>query len=223
MPATERSSLHVEGNDDVHVVRHLLQRHGINCPVKGGVGSESDYSPNVPEIRRAGDVQAVLDAMRVAVQVSNGRSVGFVLDADAEPQDRWRAVCARLCWFDIELPDRIPTQGFVEDVPDFQARVGVWLMPDNRQSGALEHFLQGLVDENDALLPFAETSTTDAKKKGAKFVDSKRQKAVLHTWLAWQEDPGLPYGTAIGAKYFRHDSGAAQAFVRWYRSVFGGD
>ncbi|MXW21548.1 MAG: hypothetical protein F4Z95_12150 [Gammaproteobacteria bacterium] len=223
MPAIERSSLHVEGNDDAHAIRHLLRRHGIECPIKGGKSPTNALEPHAPEIRCAGDKQAVLDAMQPAIQVSNGRSVGFVLDADAEPQDRWRSVCAQLSELGMKLPKDIPSEGFVDEAPVFRARVGVWLMPDNRQSGALEQFLQDLVDEQNALLPLAKTSTTNAKKKGASFPDVKRPKAVLHTWLAWQEKPGLPYGTAIRAKYFQHDSPAAQAFVGWYRNVFVGN
>ena len=93
-------------------------------------------------------------------------------------------------------------------------------MPDNRRSGALEEFLGSLVDDEDALLPLAETSTTSASERGAAFAEVHRRKAVLHTWLAWQERPGLPYGLAITARYFRHDSAAALAFVAWFRRVF---
>lgn len=90
-----------------------------------------------------------------------------------------------------------------------QTRVGVWLMPDNRRSGALEEFLQDLVSSNDSLLPIAEQSTQRAKERGARFPDSDQLKAVLHAWLAWQARPGLPYGSAVRARYFSHDSAAA--------------
>lgn len=222
MPAVERSSLHVEGNDDGHVIRHLLHRHGIDCPMRGMHMAAHGSTTSAPEIKAAGDVQNVLDAIRPAVSVSNGRAVGFVLDADMMPQNRWDAVCDRLQGFGLELPSKIPNEGFVDDIPAFKARVGVWIMPDNRNSGALEQFLQSLVDQQDTLLPLAETATANAKKKGARFSDAKLRKAVLHTWLAWQEEPGLRYGTAIGARYFRHDPPTAQAFVAWYRSVFDG-
>ena len=52
------------------------------------------------------------------------------------------------------------------------------------------------------------------------FFCNDSDKAVLHTWLAWQQVPGLPYGTAMRARYFRDDSPAAQAFVSWFRTVF---
>ncbi len=58
-------------------------------------------------------------------------------------------------------------------------------------------------------------------RQGAAFPEAKRLKAVLHTWLAWQERPGVPYGLAIKARYFGHDSPAARAFVEWFRRVFG--
>ena len=33
-----------------------------------------------------------------------------------------------------------------------------------------------------------------------------RQKAFVHTWLAWQENPGMPMGQEIAAKALSHDS-----------------
>ena len=220
MPAVERSTLHVEGRDDVHVVKHLLLRHQIDCPLKGDSRPAGEFVSNVPEIRGENDKNAVLEIIELAVSLGNGRSVGFVLDADAEPRDRWRAVCDRLRVFELALPDRIPPEGFVADVAEFGARVGVWLMPDNRRGGALEQFLEDLVHEDDALLPIAERSTEAAVASGAEFPEASRRKAVLHTWLAWQRKPGLPYGSAVGARYFRDDSPAALAFVEWCRHVF---
>ena len=220
MSTVERSNLHVEGTNDVHVVHHLLFRHGIDCPVSGDRRQQHEFAPNVPEITPAGDKDAVLAAIGTAVPVSNGRSVGFVLDADDVPQNRWQAVCDKLREFGLELPDEIPNEGFVAEIEDYRARVGVWLMPDNQRAGALEHFLQDLVDDDNHLLHLAQTSTVGARERGAEFPEVDRPKAVLHTWLAWQKAPGLPYGAAIKARFFRDDSAAALAFVEWYRRVF---
>ncbi|MCY3536289.1 MAG: hypothetical protein OXH24_01065 [Cyanobacteria bacterium MAG IRC3_bin_20] len=93
-------------------------------------------------------------------------------------------------------------------------------MPDNQRAGALEEFLAGLVTQGDSLLGLAECSTEKARSKGATFPDTERAKAVLHTWLAWQKDPGLPYGTAIKAQFFDHNSRRALAFVAWYGRLF---
>ena len=220
MAAVERSNLYVEGTHDVHVVHHLLFRHGFDCPIVGDKRPQRSFAANVPEIMPAGDKDAVLAAIGTAARLSNDRSAGFVLDADENPGNRWLAVCDRLREFGLELPDEIPNEGFVADIADSQARVGVWLMPDNQRAGALEYFLQDLVEDSDPLLALAETCTSEANKSGAEFPEVDRPKAVLHTWLAWQKEPGLPYGAAIKARFFRDDSPAALAFVEWYRRVF---
>ena len=215
MPQIEPSILRVEGKDDTHAIVHLLLRHGVDC---------ESIPVRIKSVRGDGDepsgADRLLAEMETDVLASTGRSIGFVLDADEVPGDRWNAVSGRLKPVGLTLPDEIPPEGFVDDASTIQARVGVWLMPDNRRSGALEEFLRDLVESEDPLLPIADTSTRHAKEQGARFPDSDRRKAVLHAWLAWQERPGLPYGTAIRARYFGHDSAAALAFVAWFRRVF---
>ena len=214
MPQDERSTLRVEGKDDKNAIAHLLLRHGIKrsvVDIKESDGGDED----------AGGKDHLLAGMRLAVTTSTGKSVGFVLDADGAPENRWNAVRTRLSTVDsLALPDVIPENGFVGDVVAFQVRVGVWLMPDNRRSGALEEFLGDLVDDEKPLVQLAQRSTSEAKDLGAAFPNAKQHKAELHTWLAWQQYPGLPYGTAIKARYFRHNSPAALAFVEWFRRVF---
>lgn len=218
MPQKERSLLRVEGKNDEHVIRHLLLRHDIDCYREDvAVNIQSIYDDGVEE---TGGDKKLLKGMEAAVKSSTGRSVGFILDADEVAEDRWRAVRGRLDNVGLALPDEIPKEGFVGEADTFKARVGVWLMPDNRRSGALEEFLQDLVDSSDPLLPIARTSTDQARDRGARFGNSDRLKAVLHAWLAWQENPGSPYGTAIKARYFSHASANALAFVEWFRRVF---
>ena len=216
MPKAQPSILHVEGKDDVHSIFHLLLRHGIDCesiPVSiKHSGADGDDA--------SGGVNRLLAGMQVDVKASSGRSVGFVLDADEVPGNRWHAVRDRLEPVGLTLPNEIPAVGFVDEARSIRARVGVWLMPDNRRSGALEEFLRDLVEGGDPLLPLADESTGYATERGARFPDTARRKAVLHAWLAWQESPGLPYGSAIRARYFGHDSAAALAFVDWFRRVF---
>ena len=207
MPTPERPKLYVEGKDDIHAIRNLLVRNGI---------PDSSLS----EIKETGGMENLLGIIKTAVPVSSDRPVGFVLDADDKPQDRWSAVRARLREFELDPPNDMPADGYVTDVEKYKTRVGVWMMPDNTEAVALEELLKGLIDKDDCLFPLAESSTNEAHEKGAKFPAAKHLKAVLHTWLAWQENPGLPYGTAINAQFFRHDSPAALAFVQWYKRLF---
>lgn len=94
-------------------------------------------------------------------------------------------------------------------------------MPDNQHDGKLETFLKSLISEHDVLIEHATEATDTAKQLGAEFAESDHLKATIHAWLAWQEDPGVPYGTAIRAKYFRHDSPVAGVFVAWFKQLFG--
>ena len=212
MPGS-RPRLHVEGRDDNHAIRHLLIRHGVDYDL--------DSWPNeYPHIEDCDGRSNLLAGVGPAIRVSNDRSVGFVLDADSSVQDCWNAISLRLRNAGVEAPVAIPHDGFVGEAKEYRARVGVWIIPDNRRDGALENFPRDLVDEEDPLLPHAEESTNRARELGACFSKNDARKAVLRTWLAWQQEPGLPYGTAMRARYFRDDSPAARAFVTWFRTVF---
>ena len=218
MPAIERSVLRVEGPDDAHSIKHLLRLHGCTCPI--GREQGENYTENAPAIQPAGSVTALLEGMGDAIRFSNGRAAGFILDADEAAGDRWQDVCDCFRAIELEPPSTIPQDGYVAEFAQYRSRVGVWLMPDNQRSGALEPFLIDLVNANDLLLHLANRSTDDAKKAGALFRDTSRDKAVLRTWLAWQEEPGLPYGLAVSKHYFRHDMALAGRFVAWFKRVF---
>ncbi len=209
----ERSVLHVEGKDDLYAIANLLVRHGIEYDTK-------PWGFDLPEIKEIGSCEKLLAGMELAVRTSTGRVVGFVLDADSPLKDRWNAVRSRLRQVDVAVPSETPREGLVAKSGKYKATVGVWLMPDNQQAGALETFLQTLLDAEDPVYQQAVQSTAEAKKAGAAFREVDRPKAVVHTWLAWQEKPGLPYGSAIRARYFGHESPAAIAFVGWFRRLF---
>ena len=212
--SVERSFLHVEGKDDLHAICHLLIRHGIDYDHK-------PWPESFPTIKPVGSKDELLDGMETAIALSSGRSIGFVLDADSSLESRWSAVSSRLKRSGVDTPTDVPPSGFVGEASQYRARVGAWVMPDNRRDGTLERFLEDLVRENDKLLPYAKASTRGAKELDASFPDGLVVKAELHAWLAWQEEPGLPYGSAIRARYFSHDSEAAQMFVAWFCCLFG--
>ena len=209
-----RPRLHVEGQDDMHVVLHLLIRHGIDWNAAGVPAVE----PHGGDAGVLGDMEATIDE---TVRFTSGHSVGFVLDADSPIANRWAQVHDRLDRVGIEAPDYPPPGGFIGESERWKSRVGVWLMPDNVQDGKLEDFLQTLIREGDALIGHAQSATDRAKELGAEFTEPDRDKAVVHAWLAWQKEPGRPYGMAITARFFGHDSPEALAFVGWFKRLYG--
>ena len=42
----------------------------------------------------------------------------------------------------------------------------------------------------------------------------------MHTWLAWQENPGRPYGTAITARFLDAEAPQADVLVAWINYLF---
>ena len=206
---TEGPRLFVEGRDDEFAIFHLVRRHVLEAETR-----------SLPEIEESGSKKRVLENIEAAIPAGTDQTLGFVLDADRSLKSTWQAAVSRLRTVGVRTPDQIPEEGFIGRADPYRTRVGVWIMPDNRREGELEDFLQDLVDEENVLFPHAQEATEGARSLGAGFPDQKTGKAVLHTWLAWQENPGRPYGTAIASGYLRHDREAAIAFVSWFRQLF---
>ena len=68
----------------------------------------------------------------------------------------------------------------------------------------LENFLAFLVPENDKTWEQAKNCVANLENKP--FIKTNVDhtiKAEIHTFLAWQEEPGKPFGQAITAKYLQ--------------------
>ncbi|MBI4567789.1 MAG: hypothetical protein HY719_05260 [Planctomycetes bacterium] len=209
--STSVSELHVEGKDDLHLFIHLLGRHGITLHETHGPVVLKDAKGN----------RRLLDMLPRVLTVSFDRVVGFVLDAEDSLSGRWETIRSHLSKIGVDAPIEPTREGFIGEAPSRRLRVGVWIAPDNvAAGGALEDFLRGLVPGDDRLISLAHQATSDAIRAGAAFVSTDELKAVLHCWLAWQKEPGVPFGTAMKALYFKHDSDAAARFVQWFRDLY---
>ncbi len=97
--------------------------------------------------------------------------------------------------------------------------VGIWIMPDNTTAGLLEHFAAALIPEGDPLWPRAQQSVDDIPLAQRLFKEATLPKAKIHTWLAWQSEPGSKMGGAIARKYLDPIAPAAILFVAWIRRM----
>lgn len=203
-----RKILLVEGQDDMHVLRHICDNRGIPCPDEvrpyDGV---SDLLENIPD--------------QIRTSTGEGDVVGVVIDADADLAARWQSICDRLVY--AGYPD-VPAQpdhgGTILEPLDGSPlpKVGVWIMPDNRNPGILENFLRFLVPQSDALFDHATDCVNSIPNPP--FSQNDVPKAVMHTWLAWQEDPGRPYGTSITARFLNHKVPEVDTLIDWLERLF---
>ncbi len=87
-------------------------------------------------------------------------------------------------------------------------------MPNNNDSGMLEDFIKFLIPDKDALLPIAESTLNSIESQFLNNYKSiHRTKALVHTWLAWQEDSGTPMGLSITKKYLDTSVKECSVFV----------
>jgi hypothetical protein len=204
------SQLVVEGKNDQHVIWALCERHAV--PKTFTVVTPDDETGGVGEL---------LDGIPVRLKIAGLRILGLVIDADQNLQGRWDAVSHRLEISGYQnLPDRPDPQGTIleqERLP----RVGIWLMPDNQLPGMLEDFVAHLIPQNDLLLPKAEFILTEIERENLhRYPLLHHPKALIHTWLAWQELPGRPMGQSITAQVLSPNNPIAIAFVEWLNRLF---
>ncbi|WP_299438212.1 DUF3226 domain-containing protein [uncultured Rhodospira sp.] len=195
----------VEGNDDQHVFWNLFEAHSI--PVSFSV-------------EKCGSDSGVLRDLGVRLKGSTTQAIGVILDADVSPEGRWISIKDVLRKHDYpEIPDEPQSHGAVV-LREGKPRIGIWLMPDNVTQGMLEDFVCLLIPDGDELFNYARTCINGMSNDLRLFKDAHQSKAEIHTWLAWQEDPGTPMGLAIRKKYLNPDRGKVPDFLKWVERVF---
>lgn len=203
----KNAHLLVEGKNDQHVVWALCEAYQL---------------PETFDVLVPGDggVEAVLQDIPARIDESGLQTLGIMLDADEDIQARWAGVRGRLAEVGYILPPQPVEDGCITSLPD-RPQVGIWVMPNNQLPGMLEDFVGFLIPQDDRLKPLAEkTLQSIEKKKLNLYRPTYRSKALIHTWLAWQEMPGMPMGQAITAQVLLHNQPLANRFVDWLRNLF---
>ncbi|MEI7844611.1 MAG: DUF3226 domain-containing protein [Chloroflexota bacterium] len=198
----------VEGKDDLYVVANLCGQNGIAMPETFFINDKDG-------------IENLLSTLSVELNASELQALGILVDADTDIQARWQSIRDILIREGLSVPAQPTPNGtilYTEDKP----KVGIWLMPDNQPHdglpGLLEQFVAELIPGDDTLWPYAQNCVGNIPEQ--RFSEVARAKANIHTWLAWQEEPGKPMGTAITARYLDPDSARAQDFISWLRALF---
>lgn len=196
----------VEGKNDCHVVLALCEH--FKLPETFGIF----------ECENDGGVLKRLNAM--IIQPDPPDTIGIVLDADdSEAARRWQQIQNKIREHEYVFPDQPNMNGTILEENSDKPTIGIWLMPDNRKPGMLEDFLMEMAEPN--ALAAASQCVDSAKENGlSTFKAPHTSKAVIHTYLAWQDEPGRPLGQAITAHALQANTPIAELFARWLQTLF---
>lgn len=201
-----KSLLLVEGKDDEHVLYHLLEYHNV---------------PTTFRIKDKKGIEKLLETLDAELDAGGLERLGVIVDADMAPASRWQSLRSIFAQSGCPLPDQADPLGTIVELSNRTlVRVGVWVMPDNEVAGMLEDFVRLLVPPGDALLVFAEECVDEVIARDCRFRPSYRSKALIHTWLSWQEEPGTPLGLAIRSRKLDAGANYALPLMNWLRRLF---
>ncbi len=201
-----RNLIVTEGKEDKYVFHHLFAHYGI--------------PEGVVDFREYEGIERLLEALPVQLRASELERIGIVVDADTDLEGRWKALGYRLAKAGYGNFPAVPSvEGAIireEDRPV----VGIWLMPDNQLPGMLEDFVSFLVPQGDPLWERAGKCLREIPSEHCRFSTAHQAKAHIHTWLAWQKEPGAPLGTAITKRYLDADAIHAKQLMAWIEKLF---
>lgn len=220
----------VEGVDDAGVIGNLLSKHGIKTLFKRDPASDKADEIIIKDLGGRTELLKKLKTEIVKVETA----FGIVIDADADTEtseaveDSWKAIANRLREIGYtEIPAEpnqagtiIPAKSLDSPTETDLPRCGIWLMPFNASSGKLENFVEGLIPPaKQKLWERATGIVREIPPDERLFAGKDDIKAQVHTFLAWQEEPGKQMGTAIGAGYLLSDTPEVQSFIAWVRKL----
>ena len=194
----------VEGQDEKHVIKQIRDR----C------------LPDLKfHIKEAQGFPDILKYIGPETKAPGRKSVGFVMDNDSCPKQRWSDVRKKLVDAGFEPPEGLDQSGIIIN-GDNGPIVGVWLMPDNSSSGELEDFAIGMIKDNDPVWPLAQSYINSIPEDDKKFLPTKSNKAKFYAWLATRKKPNR-MGAAIGAEDLTTETRLNSSFVAWLSKLFG--
>lgn len=221
----------VEGETDLNVIWYLLKRKNPQIqkirnknqvPTIEVVGEKSQQLG----IHRERGFNRMLEEISTRLKIPKLECVGFVFDANGDPEDHWKKIRERIIKQHKELqimPSSELEKIFPETpvlggiwVGNCNPKVGMWMMPNNKDSGAIEDFLTCMIRPKDRSWGHARGYVkTIFQEKCGVMEKSKIPKADFYAWLAVQKKPGKFPGAAIKHRYLDPDVPKAQPFQKW--------
>lgn len=213
MPRAILKKLLVEGDEEKRVIPYFMNEHFV------WGDNERDW---VVTIEQFGGVENLLKpgVIEAESKVPGLLALGVIIDADDWLESRWTRVRERFRRVAQDFPESLPPEGLIYQSPD-GVRMGVWIMPDNRSRGMLETFLSSLMEpDRQEMWTFAQRSCEEARDHDARYNDVQRDKACIHTYLAWLDPPGRPLHISVLARALDSRLPLGVLFVKWFMDLF---
>ncbi|ABX06309.1 MAG TPA: hypothetical protein DEF47_03150 [Herpetosiphon sp.] len=175
------------------------------------------------------DKISIIEELRVRLMQQDDENddivIGLILDADKDAQKTYAQVHTILAEKYPDVVPILPVEGLVLHAVD-QPRIGVWIMPNNRDQGTIEDFFISLIRPDDALWQEVQHTISAVRKKAdltsLMFTEKDLRKAQIFTWLAWQKNPVVQMSKAIERNHaaLNLNCEPVELFINWLTRLF---
>jgi hypothetical protein len=216
----------VEGKTDALVISALCKKHGIVTELVKELDSDPKSEDYLFAIHYKDDSNndQVLKSIPVLANKEGMEILGVVLDADDHVTGRVQAIGDRLKKVqpslkasDVQISENGTTLNDIGNLKKF----GFWIMPDNKNPGMLEDFLMKIVLKPAECIDLATEWVEKAKKQDCcTFREAHYSKAIIHTYLAWQHEPGNTLELFIKSGKLDPNAELSQKLITWLKELF---
>jgi hypothetical protein len=198
------SVLLLEGNDDCYIVEKFCNNNEI------------EFNFCFYNCKGYNKILTKLNAL--LRENTQPEVIGVILDADNDISKSYQDIKSKAETFYKKLPDIIPKKGLIHNENGLP-KLGIWIMPNNKDNGALEEFYLELATDIDT--DFINDVIEQATRKNlTSFKKQHKTKAIMHTYFSWQNTPSTPLHSSINKIALDNDKDIAKAFKKWLTDLF---
>jgi hypothetical protein len=208
--------LYVEGSEDLHVVNSIMKAH-VEWNLK---------EPWTVSIKDCGGVDKMLAKLpgriETAIKADKKSRLGIITDADNDIAVRFSSIQKITEKYFPQISNENLTDNGVHVNNEDGARLGIWIMPDNVNSGTLETLIERIIPVKfNTLWEYAQSSTEIASsEKGAMIADANLLKSKIYCYAAWGVEADQRIGTQIMKGRFEANSEKLKPFIDWMKNLY---
>jgi hypothetical protein len=198
----------VEGENDQHFLYNLCQKVNFNPVFK---------------VEKVGSLEKAIYRFATDLKGNRQQPLGLIVDADMNLEKRQSENIKEVGkYYTIQKKDFTKTGLIIQ--PALEQKFGVWIWPDNEKNGILEDLYLQLVQDGDLLLGEAKRVVGNLPNiEPIRFRPQHISKAIVHSWLAWQDNPGAPIGASLQRSNIDLSKPIIQNFKNWLKNLYTND